>query len=269
VEEEDMIRKFLMATTCSAALVFGAAGANAAALLEEVKDSDQLSTFAKAIEAAELEDTLEGDGPFTIFAPTDDAFDELPDGVVDALMEGDNKDQLEKLLKAHIVEGEQLTESDIKDADESKVKVEPMAGDELTIDASGDEVRLELASRTEGEDSGGAGATMGSTGQPSAGGGMAGQQPQQPGAGTGQPSTGAMAGQQPSTGATQPQQPGAGTGQPSTTVVTPGAGDDDDIGSREAKVAEADVEADNGVIHVIDAVLVPADLRQELRELKD
>ena len=237
-----MIRKFLMATTCSAALVFGAAGANAAALLEEVKDSDQLSTFAKAIEAAELEDTLEGDGPFTIFAPTDDAFDELPDGVVDALMEGDNKDQLEKLLKAHIVEGEQLTESDIKDADESKVKVEPMAGDELTIDASGDEVRLELASRTEGEDSGGAGATMGSTRQPSAAGSMAGQ---------------------------QPQQPGAGTGQPSTTVVTPGAGDDDDIGSREAKVAEADVEADNGVIHVIDAVLVPADLRQELRELKD
>jgi uncharacterized surface protein with fasciclin (FAS1) repeats len=215
-----MIRKLLMTTTCSAALVFGAAAASAADLLEEVKDSDQLSTFAKAVEAAGLEDTLEGDGPYTIFAPTDDAFDELPDGVVDALMEDDNKDQLEKLLKAHIVEGEELAASDIKDEDDSKVEVEPMEGDELTIDASGDDVRVELAGRTEG---------------------------------------GAMETPQPSTGV---------TGQPSTTIVTP-SGADDDVGSREAKVVEADMEADNGVIHAIDAVLVPEDLRSDLRDTKD
>jgi uncharacterized surface protein with fasciclin (FAS1) repeats len=226
-----MIRKLLMTTTCSATLVFGAAAASAADLLEEVKDSDQLSTFAKAVEAAGLEDTLEGDGPYTIFAPTDDAFDELPDGVVDALMGDDNKDQLEKLLKAHIVEGEKLAASDVKDEDGSKVDVEPMEGDELTVDASGDDVRLEL-----------------STGA------------------TGQSSTGDMAGQ-PATGATQ-QPPAASTGQPSTTVVTPSGGDDD-IGSREAKVVEADMEADNGVIHAIDAVLVPEDLRSELRDMKD
>ena len=240
-----MIRKLLMTTTCSAALVFGASAASAADLLEEVKDSDQLSTFAKAVEAAGLEDTLEGDGPYTIFAPTDDAFDELPDGVLDALMEDDNKDQLEKLLKAHIVEGEELAASDIKDEDDSKVEVEPMEGDELTIDASGDDVRVELAGRTEG------GAME--TPQPSTG-------------VTGQPSTGDMAGQ-PSTGTTQ-QPPAASTGQPSTTVVTPSTADDD-IGSREAKVVEADMEADNGVIHAIDAVLVPEDLRSDLRDVKD
>jgi len=249
-----MIRKLLMTTTCSAALVFGAAAANAADVLEEVKDSDQLSTFAEAIEAAELEDTLEGDGPFTIFAPTDDAFDKLPDGVVDALMEDDNKDQLEKMLKAHIVEGEELTESDVADEDESKVEVEPMEGDDLTIDASGDDVRVELASKTEGEGEIGAGATTGAAPTGSA------QQP--PAGSTGQPSTGGTA-------EAPPQQPSAGTEQPSTTVVTPSAGEGDDIGSSEAKVVEADIEADNGVIHAIDAVLVPEDLREELREMKD
>jgi len=252
-----MIRKLLMTTTCSAALVFGAAAASAADLLEEVKDSDQLSTFAKAIEAAELEDTLEGDGPYTIFAPTDDAFDKLPDGVVDALMESDNQDQLEKLLKAHIVEGEEYAASDIKDEDESKVEVEPMEGDELTIDASGDEVRVQLGEGDdEGDDESGAGATMGATTGSTTGGVTGGT--------TAQPSTGATAGQQPPTGTTQSPT----TGQPSTTVVTPSA-DDDDIGSREAKVVEADMEADNGVIHAIDAVLVPEDLRSELREIKE
>jgi uncharacterized surface protein with fasciclin (FAS1) repeats len=59
-----------------------------------------------------------------------------------------------------------------------------------------------------------------------------------------------------------------GTEQPSATVVTPSA-DGDDIGSSEAKVIEADIEADNGVIHAIDAVLVPEDLREELRDMKD
>lgn len=232
-----MIRKLLMTTTCSAALVFGAAAANAADLLEEVKGSDQLSTFAKAIEAAELEDTLEGEGPYTIFAPDDDAFDKLPDGVVDALMESDNKDQLEKLLKAHIVEGEEYAASDIKDEDESKVEVEPMEGDELTIDASGDEVRVQLEDGM-GESDPAMGATTGAT------------TGSVTGTTTGQPAT------------------GTSTGQPSTTVVTPGD-EGDDIGSREATVVEADIEADNGVIHVIDAVLVPEDLRSELREIKD
>ena len=231
-----MIRKILMASTCSAALAFGATAASAADLLEEVKDSDQLSTFAKAIEAAELEDTLEGDGPYMVFAPNDDAFDKLPDGLVDALMEDDNKDQLEKLLKAHVVEGEELTESDIEDEDESKVEVEPMEGDELTIDASGDDVRVERASKSEDGDMTGAGATGTTT--------------------TGQTTT----------GTTQPQQGTGTTGQPSTTVVTPAG---DDIGSDEAKVVEVDIEADNGVIHVIDAVLVPEDLREKLQEIKD
>ena len=257
-----MIRKLLMTTTCSAALVFGAAAANAADLLEEVKDSDQLSTFAKAIEAAELEDTLEGDGPYTIFAPTDDAFDELPDGVVDALMESDNKDQLEKLLKAHIVEGEEYAASDIEDEDEGKLEVEPMEGDELTVDASGDDVRVQIGDGDDESDRS-AGATMGATTGTTTSGATTGSTTG--GVTTGQPSTGATAGQQPSTGTTA-QSPA--TGQPSTTVVTPSAADDD-IGSREAKVVEADIEADNGVIHAIDAVLVPEDLRSELREIKD
>ena len=166
--------------------------------------------------------------------------------MVDALLKSDNKDQLEKLLKAHIVEGEELAESDIKDEDGSEVQVEPMEGDELTIDASGDEVRVQLEDGDAESDST-MGATTGSTtGQTTAG-------------ATAQPSTGATTGQQPATGAT--------TGQPSTAVVTPSA-DGEDIGSREAKVVEADMEADNGVVHAIDAVLVPQDMQSDLRDLK-
>ena len=83
-------------------------------MIEELKDSDQFSRFVEAIEAAELEDTLKGDGPFTIFAPTDDAFDELLDGVRDELLEEDDKHTLEKLLQVHIVEGEEIAKSDVE-----------------------------------------------------------------------------------------------------------------------------------------------------------
>jgi uncharacterized surface protein with fasciclin (FAS1) repeats len=65
----------------------------------------KLKTFSKAIKAAGLESTLEGRGPFTVFAPTDDAFGKLPTGELDALLEPQNKSELANLLKHHIVSG--------------------------------------------------------------------------------------------------------------------------------------------------------------------
>src|SRR5688500_3967879 len=59
-----------------------AATASGADVLEQIKGSAQFSTFAEAIEATDLKDTLAGDGPFTVFAPTDDAFAQLPGGAV-------------------------------------------------------------------------------------------------------------------------------------------------------------------------------------------
>ncbi len=64
-----------------------------------------LSTLAQTISLAGLGDTLQGAGPFTVFAPTDDAFAALPDGVLDALVKPENKETLAKILTYHVVPG--------------------------------------------------------------------------------------------------------------------------------------------------------------------
>ncbi len=63
-------------------------------------------TLVAAVQAAELEDALRGDGPFTVFAPTDDAFAKLPEGLVGQLLEPRNKEKLQELLLYHVVAGE-------------------------------------------------------------------------------------------------------------------------------------------------------------------
>ncbi|HLI76721.1 MAG TPA: fasciclin domain-containing protein [Acidobacteriaceae bacterium] len=64
-----------------------------------------LSTLVAAVKAAGLVDTLNSAGPFTVFAPTNEAFDKLPAGTVDTLVKPENKDQLTKILTYHVVPG--------------------------------------------------------------------------------------------------------------------------------------------------------------------
>lgn len=64
-----------------------------------------LTTLVTAVKAAGLVDTLSGPGPFTVFAPTNDAFNKLPAGTVDTLLMPENKDQLTKILTYHVVPG--------------------------------------------------------------------------------------------------------------------------------------------------------------------
>jgi uncharacterized surface protein with fasciclin (FAS1) repeats len=77
----------------------------------------QFSTLVAAIGAAGLAETLSGEGPYTVFAPTNEAFDALPEGVLDALLLPENKDALTKILTYHVVSGEvtsdQITDSDV------------------------------------------------------------------------------------------------------------------------------------------------------------
>lgn len=68
--------------------------------------SPQLETLEAAVKAAGLVDTLASKGPFTVFAPVDDAFAKLPAGTVDTLLEPENKDQLKAVLTYHVVAGE-------------------------------------------------------------------------------------------------------------------------------------------------------------------
>ncbi len=62
-------------------------------------------TLVAAVQAADLVDTLKGDGPFTVFAPTDEAFAKLPDGTVESLLKPENKEKLQAILTYHVVAG--------------------------------------------------------------------------------------------------------------------------------------------------------------------
>lgn len=74
-------------------------------IIENAVNSPIHTTLVAAVQAAGLVDTLQGDGPFTVFAPTDDAFAALPAGTVDTLLMEENKDMLTKVLTAHVVAG--------------------------------------------------------------------------------------------------------------------------------------------------------------------
>ena len=74
-------------------------------IVDIAASDDQFSTLVAAVTAAGLVDTLKGDGPFTVFAPTNAAFEALPPGTVESLLKPENKDQLIKILTYHVVPG--------------------------------------------------------------------------------------------------------------------------------------------------------------------
>ncbi|MBW8822979.1 MAG: fasciclin domain-containing protein [Xanthomonadales bacterium] len=78
---------------------------NSKNLLDTAAANGSFKTFGKAIEQAGMGDTLRGTGPFTVFAPTDAAFDKLPAGKLDSLLKPENKQELVSLLNYHVVNG--------------------------------------------------------------------------------------------------------------------------------------------------------------------
>jgi uncharacterized surface protein with fasciclin (FAS1) repeats len=93
----------------------------AGTVVDVAASTDGFSTLVAAVTAADLVDTLNSEGPFTVFAPTDDAFAALPPGVLDALLLPENKDVLTKILTYHVVPGLVLS-SDIADGDVATVE---------------------------------------------------------------------------------------------------------------------------------------------------
>src|SRR5690349_8554358 len=71
-------------------------------------------TLAKALQAADLVGTLKGAGPFTVFAPTDDAFAKLPAGTLDTLLKPENKSKLQRILTSHVVAGKVMAADVVK-----------------------------------------------------------------------------------------------------------------------------------------------------------
>ena len=124
--------------------VTGTSGRAAAAADRDIVDTavaaGSFKTLAKALEAADLVATLKGDGPFTVFAPTDEAFAKLPAGTVESLLEPANKAKLRRILTYHVVAGK-VTAGDVM----KKSSAKAVSGDTLTFVARNGAVMVDGA----------------------------------------------------------------------------------------------------------------------------
>ena len=157
-----MLRKTTLALTASFAFAGAAFAMGDKDIVDTAADAGSFSTLLAAAEAAGLVDTLKGEGPFTVFAPTDEAFAALPEGTVEELLLPENQEQLAAILTYHVVPGRVMS-TDLSD-------------DMMATTVQGSDIMIDL---------------------------------------------------------------------------------DDGVKINEANVVTADVEASNGVIHVIDAVILP------------
>ncbi len=113
-------------------------------LVEVASSAGTFTTLIQAVQAAGLEETLSGPGPFTVFAPTDDAFAKLPAGTLEGLL-ADNA-QLTKVLTYHVVAGKVMA------ADVQTLTSAPtVAGSDLAIDTSGGNVKVNDATVTQAD----------------------------------------------------------------------------------------------------------------------
>ncbi|MCL3881882.1 fasciclin domain-containing protein [Marivita sp. GX14005] len=139
-----MFRKTTFALAAAASLMAGAAFAQDGSkdIVDTAVDAGNFETLVAAVQAAELVETLKGDGPFTVFAPTDEAFAALPEGTVETLLEPENKDQLTSILTYHVVPGKVMS-GDLSDG----MEAETVQGSTVTIDL-GDGVMVNDANVT-------------------------------------------------------------------------------------------------------------------------
>src|SRR6266498_3830295 len=113
-------------------------------IIENAVNSADHTTLVAAVKAAGLVDTLQGTGPFTVFAPTNDAFKKLPAGAVDNLLKAENKDALTKVLTYHVVPG-RLSSQDLKKqikAGNGMAQLKTVAGGTLTATMKGNDIVL-------------------------------------------------------------------------------------------------------------------------------
>jgi uncharacterized surface protein with fasciclin (FAS1) repeats len=126
-------------------MVGGAAMYPSKNIIENAVNSKDHTTLVAAVKAAGLVDTLSGPGPFTVFAPTNAAFDMLPKGTVESLLKPENKDKLVKILTYHVVKANALApaiQKMVKD-DGGKHMVTTVAGNKLAVTTKDGKIMLE------------------------------------------------------------------------------------------------------------------------------
>ena len=109
----------------------GAASATSKNIVETAVQSGKFNTLVAAIKAAGLVNTLNGKGPFTVFAPSDTAFSKLPAGTVDGLLKPENKAKLASILTYHVIPGKVMS----GDIAGKKISVKTVQGSEISVDA--------------------------------------------------------------------------------------------------------------------------------------
>jgi len=123
-----MIFRLPVLLTCAAALALTSTAS--AADIVDAAVAGKFNTLVAAVKAAGLVDTLKGKGPFTVFAPTDEAFAKLPAGTLENLLKPENKEKLQQILKYHVVSG-QVMAKDVMKMHSAKT----LEGGNLTIEA--------------------------------------------------------------------------------------------------------------------------------------
>ena len=125
-----MLRKTLMTTAIATMLAVPAvAGDMKKDIVDTAVEAGTFQTLVAAVQAAGLVETLKGDGPFTVFAPTDEAFAALPEGTVEDLLKPENIDQLTAILTYHVVPGKVMSTDLTDDMEAATVQ-----GATVTID---------------------------------------------------------------------------------------------------------------------------------------
>ena len=109
-------------------------------IVDTAVSAGSFNTLVAAVKAADLVDTLKGEGPFTVFAPTDDAFAKLPAGTLEDLLKPENKDKLKSILTYHVVSGKVMA----KDVATMKM-AETVNGQSFMVNMEGDNVMVDSA----------------------------------------------------------------------------------------------------------------------------
>jgi uncharacterized surface protein with fasciclin (FAS1) repeats len=118
---------------------YAACSSDAKSIVSVASEAGQFKTLVAAIQAAGLAETLQGDGPFTVFAPTDEAFAKLPAGTVENLLKPENRDKLVAILTYHVVPGRVMA------ADVTTSKAATVNGQKLDIKVDGGQVTVDGA----------------------------------------------------------------------------------------------------------------------------
>ena len=143
-----MLKKtFAVGTLAAVVMTVAVSGAAVRAETRDVVETavaaGSFKTLAKALDAAGLVTTLKGSGPFTVFAPTDEAFAKLPAGTLETLLKPENKEKLRRILTYHVVSGKVMA-SDVVKLQSTKA----VSGDTITVKVRNGAVHVDNATVT-------------------------------------------------------------------------------------------------------------------------